>query len=59
MNKNSFLLYKKLFGRINYHQLPNGLYDDDGLYDQKAFYKVRNCFYSSSIHKNFAFYKSY
>ena len=44
MNKKQFLLYKKLFGRINHHDD-----DDDGLYDRKAFYKVKIVFYSSSV----------
>ena len=38
MNKKQFLLYKKLFGVT-----------DDGLYDRKAFYKVKIVFYTSSM----------
>ena len=33
-----FLIYEKLFGRINHHQLPN----NNGFYDRKAFRKVKN-----------------
>lgn len=35
-----FLLYQKLFGRINHYRLLN----DDGLYDWKAFYKLKILF---------------
>ena len=47
MNKKQFLLYKKFFGRINHHDDDDD--DDDGLYDRKAFYKVKIVFYSSSV----------